>query len=124
MGANWVRQHNGDLAFVPNPDGGSIPIALGFSANGVELFAKLKFREFAGILGFDDYMPFDLNPLINPDFKTRYAILGAEYHFSKSGYAYFESRVGDTTDATGHGGYNAAALGFRYDFSLKTPHVQ
>jgi len=123
-GADWVRQHNGDLAFVPNPAGGPNKIGLGFSANGVELYSKLKFGKFAGVFGFDDYMPFDLNPYISPSFKTRYAILGAEYHFSKSGYGFFESRVGDTIDATGHGGYNAAAVGVRYDFSLKTPHVQ
>ena len=121
-GANWVRQHNGDLAFIPNSEGNRIGV--GFSANGVELFSKLNFGQFAAIVGFDDYMPIDLNPVIHPDFKTRYAVLGAEYHFSKSGYTFFESRVGDSIDATGHGLDNAAAIGVRYDFSVKTPHVQ
>ncbi len=76
-GANWVRQNNGDLAFIPDPAGGPASVAVGFSANGVELYSRLKFGKFAAVVGFDDYMPFDLSPLINPDFKTRYAVLGA-----------------------------------------------
>ena len=122
-GADYVRQNNGDLAFIPDPAGGPVQIADGFSANGVELYSKLKFGRFAVTGGFDDYLPFDLSPLINPEFKTRYAILGAEWHFSPSGFAYFESRLGDTTGAEGQGGYNAAALGFRYDFTWKTLHL-
>ena len=121
-GAVWVRQKNGDLAFIPEPGGGPSTVAVGFSANGVELYSRLKFGKFAVVGGFEDYIPFDLSPFINPDFKTRYAILGAEWHVSPSGYAYFESRLGDTIDAQGTGGYNAAALGFRYDFTWKTLH--
>ncbi len=123
-GADWVRQNNGDLAFIKDPTGGPSTVALGFSANGVELYSRFKFGKFAAVAGFDDYIPFDLSPFINPDFKTRYAVLGAEWHISPAGYAYFESRLGDTTDAQGHGGYNAAALGFRYDFTWKTLHLQ
>jgi predicted porin len=123
-GADYVRQNNGDLAFIPNPIGGPETIAVGFSANGVEIYSRVKFGKFAVVGGFEDYIPFDLSSLINPDFKTRYAILGAEWHISPSGYAFFESRLGDTTDAQGNGGNNAAALGFRYDFSWKTLHLQ
>jgi hypothetical protein len=118
-----VRENRGDLVFIPDPTGAPDQIAVGFSANGVELYSKLKFGKFAAVVGFDDYIPFDLSPLINPDFKTRYAVLGAEWHISPSGYAFFESRLGDTIDAEGKGGYNAAALGFRYDFSWKTLHL-
>ena len=123
-GADWVRQSNGDLTYIPDPAGGPYPIAVGFSANGVEIYTRLKFGKISAVLGFEDYIPFDLSPLINPDFKTRYAVLGAEWHISPSGYAFVESRLGDTTDAQGKGGYNAAALGFRYDFSWKTLHIQ
>ena len=123
-GADYVHQNAGDLVFIPEPTGGPQQIAVGFSANGVELYSRFKFGKFAVVGGFDDYIPFDLSPLINPDFKTRYAVLGAEWHFSPAGYAYFESRLGDTTDAQGNGGFNAAALGFRYDFSWKTLHIQ
>ena len=123
-GAVWVRQSNGDLASVPDPTGGPIPISVGFSASGVELYSRLKLGQAALVGGFDDYWPRDLSPLINPNFKTRYAIIGAEYHFSPSGYMFVEARLGDTTDAQGNGGFNAAAIGFRYDFSWKTPHIQ
>ena len=123
-GAVWARQNNGDIAFVPNPAGGAEPIAVGFSANGIELYSKLKFGKFAAILGFEDYIPHDLSPLINPNFKTRYAILGAEWHFSKSGYAFFESSLGDSVDAHGKDVSDEAAIGFRYDFSLNTPHTE
>jgi hypothetical protein len=122
-GAVFAKETNGDLAFVPDPLGGSVPIAVGYSANGVELFSRLRFGNAAVIAGFDDYIPHNLSPLINPNFKTRYAILGAEYHFSPSGYIFFETRLGDTTNAAGQGGFDAAAIGFRYDFSWKTPHV-
>ena len=123
-GADWVHQVRGDLAFVPDPTGGPDPLAAGFSANGIELYSRLNFGKFSAVLGFDDYIPFDVNPLINPNFKTRYAVLGAEWHISPAGFAFFETKLGDTTDALGKGGYNAAALGFRYDFSLKTLHLQ
>ena len=122
-GADWVRQNNGDLTYIPDPNGGPTPVAEGFSANGVEIYSRLKFGKISAVLGFEDYIPFDLSPLINPDFKTRYAVVGAEWHISPSGYAFIESRLGDTTDALGKGGYNAATLGFRYDFTWKTLHL-
>lgn len=122
-GAVWAREINGDLVFTPNQLGlDTIPVV--FSANGLELYSKFKFGKFAAVGGFIDYMPRDLNPRINPNFKTRYAILGAEWHVSPAGYAFVETRLGDTTNAEGQGGYNAAAVGFRYDFSWKTPHLE
>jgi predicted porin len=123
-GAVWVRQSNGDIAFVPDPAGGPEPVAVGFSASGIEIYSRLKFGKFAVVGGFEDYIPRDLNPLINPDFKTRYGILGAEWHFSKSGYAFLETRLGDSVDAQGMDVSDAATIGFRYDFSLRTPHTE
>ncbi len=123
-GAVYIHQNRGDLAFIPDPAGGPSNIAVGFSANGVEVYSRLWFgKKYAAVLGFEDYIPFDLSALINPNFKTRYAVLGAEWHISPSGYAFFESRLGDTTNAVGMGGNNAAALGFRYDFTWKTLHI-
>jgi predicted porin len=123
-GADWTRQTNGDIAFVPDPAGGTVPVAAGFSASGVEIYSRLHFGKFAAVLGFEDYIPRDLSPLINPNFKTRYAILGAEWHISKSGYAFLETRLGDSVDAQGKDVSDAAAIGFRYDFSWKTPHKE
>ena len=54
----------------------------------------------------------------------KFTILGAEWHFSKSGYAFLETRLGDSVDALGMDVSDAAAIGFRYDFSWKTPHVE
>lgn len=71
----------------------------------VELYSRLWLGKAALVGGFEDYVPRDLSPLINPNFKARYAILGAEYHFSPSGYTFFEARVGDTRNAEGRGGY-------------------
>lgn len=62
-------------------------MAVGFFASGIEIYSRLKFGKFVVVGGFEDYIPRDLNRLINPEFKTRYAILGAEWHFSKSGCA-------------------------------------
>jgi hypothetical protein len=58
---------------------------------------------------------------INSNFKTRYAILSAEWHFSKSGYAFFETSLGDSVDAQGKNVSDAAAISFRYDFSFENP---
>ena len=123
-GAVWARQNNGDVAFVPNPTGGAGPLAVGFSASGVEIYSRLHFGKFAFVGGFEDYIPRDLNPLINGGFKTRYAILGGEWHISKSGYAFLDSRLGDSVDATGTDVANALAIGFRYDFNWKTSHTE
>src|SRR6185369_17001239 len=100
-GAVWARQNHGDIVFVPDPAGGPEPVAAGFSANGIEIYSRLKFGKFAAVLGFEHYKPRDLSPLINPDFKTRYGILGAEWYFSKSGYAFLEARLGDSVDPLG-----------------------
>ncbi len=123
-GAVWSRQSNGDIAFIPNPVIGAETVAVGFSATGVEIYSRLKFGKFAAVLGFEDYMPRDLNPVLNSGFKTRYGILGAEWHFSKSGYAFVEAKLGDSVDALGNDVSQAGAVGFRYDFSWKTPHTE
>jgi len=51
-GAVWAQQTNGDIAFTPNPAGGPESVAVGFSANGVEIYSRLKFGKFAAVLGF------------------------------------------------------------------------
>ena len=65
-----------------------------------------------------------MSPLIASNFITRYGIIGAEWHFSKSGYMFIETRLGDSKDAVGQDVSDALAIGFRYDFSWKTPHVE
>jgi hypothetical protein len=49
---------------------------------------------------------------------------GAEWDFSESSYAFVEGSIGDSVDAQGKDIPNAAAVGFRYDFSWRTPHTE
>ena len=61
--------------------------------------------------------------LLNPDFRTRYFILGAEWFFAKNGKMYSESKIDlDSVTADGEPGYNVFTIGFRYDFSWRTSH--
>ncbi len=63
------------------------------------------------------------DPLLNPNFKTRYFILGAEWFFAKNGKIYSESKIdSDSVTATGESGYSVFTIGFRYDFSWRTSH--
>jgi predicted porin len=122
-GAVFARQRNGDLTYVADTEGfNTIPVV--FDANGVELYSRIHFGQFAAVGGFIDYSPQNLSPLINPNFRVRYAVLGGEWHISRAGYAFFETRLGDSVDANGKGIGNAGAIGFRYDFSWNTPHLQ
>ena len=123
-GAVWVRQTNGDIAFVPDPAGGSESVAVGFSANGVEIYSKLKFGKFAAVLGFEDYIPHDLNPVINSDFKT--GTRSSAPNGTSQNPATRSSKQGWATRWMRRERMyrNAAAIGFRYDFSWKTPHTE
>ena len=122
FGAVFARERNGDLAYIADSQGfNTIPVV--FDANGVELYSRFHFGKFAAVGGFIDYKPQNLNILINPNFRIRYAVLGAEWHVSRAGYAFFESELGDSVDANGKGIGNAVAFGFRYDFSWATAHV-
>jgi predicted porin len=122
FGAVFAMERNGDLTYIADSQGfNTIPVV--FNANGVELYSRFHFGKFAAVGGFIDYMPQNLSILINPNFRIRYGVLGGEWHVSRAGYAFFETRLGDSVDANGKGIGNAAALGFRYDFSWKTAHV-
>jgi len=121
-GAVFARERNGDLAFVAGSQGfNTIPVV--FNANGVELYSRFHFGKFAAVGGFIDYMPQNLSALIDPNFRIRYAVLGGEWHVSPAGYAFFESRLGDSVDQNGKAIGNAAAIGFRYDFAWATAHA-
>jgi hypothetical protein len=91
-GAVWTRQINGDLAFVPDPAGVPDRIPVAFSANGVEVFSRLRLGKFGVLAGLNNYDPRNLSPLINSDFRIRYAVVGA-WHFSPSGYTFVESKA-------------------------------
>ena len=60
---------------------------------------------------------------INPDFKTGYLILGAEWFVAKTAKIYTESKIDlDSVTATGASGDSVFTIGFRYDFLLRISH--
>ena len=121
-GGVFVTEHNGDLTYITDPMGSeTFPVM--FNANGVEVYSRFHFGRFAAVAGLNYYAPQHLSTLLDPNFRTRYAILGAEWHFSPAGYAFFEARVGDSNNGNGQSISDAAALGFRYDFIWKTLHI-
>jgi hypothetical protein len=75
------------------------------------------------INGFTSQDPKSGDPLLNPNFRTRYYILGGEWFFAKAGKVYTESKLDlDSVTATGQPGYSVFTIGFRYDFSWRTNH--
>ena len=90
---------------------------------GVEGFARVNFPGFAVIGGFNYYKPDVTDPLINPDFRVRYAIAGAEVHLAETTYLYAEARLfDDSIGPTGEEGFNVLTVGVHYGFSFKGFH--
>ena len=99
--------------------------AIAFDARGVELFGRLNFPGFAILGGYNYYKPDVEDPLIDPDFRVRYAIAGAEIHLADSAYLYGEARLFDkSVSATGEKGYTVITVGLHYGFSFKGFHRQ
>ena len=125
LGFVYSHQHNGDLVYVPVPGGApgqTTPVA--FDANGVEFYARAGLSKKFGLIGGFTYQgPNVKDPLINPDFKTQYLILGAEWFVIRNAKIYTESKIDlSSVTATGDPGYNVFTIGFRYDFSWRTSH--
>lgn len=127
-GAVYARQRNADLARVPLLAGPGPDLALeaiAFDAKGVELFGRLNLPGFAILGGYNYYEPDVEDPLIDPDFRVRYAIAGAEIHLADSAYLYGEARLFDkSVSATGEKGYTVITVGLHYGFSFKGFHRQ
>jgi predicted porin len=123
LGFVYSHQHNGDVAFVPTPNVPSQQTPIVFDAHGTELYARVGVRKFGLIAGWTSQDPKVRDPLLNPDFRTRYFILGAEWFFSKGGKVYSESRIDiDSVTPVGDPGYSVFTIGFRYDFLWRTGH--
>ena len=123
----YARQRNADIARVPtlNPGAGLEAETIAFDARGVELFGRLNFPGFALIGGYNYYRPDVEDPLIDPDFRVRYAIAGAEVHLADSTYLYGEARLfDDSISPTGQKGYTVITVGLHYGFSFKGFHRQ
>ena len=81
LGFVYSHQHNGDLVRIPvsipgAPDA-TTPIA--FDSDGVEVYARVGVKKFGLIGGFTEQLPYDKDPALNPDFRTRYLISGTTF---------------------------------------------
>jgi predicted porin len=123
MGAVYAHQHNGDVAFVPTPGAPEQTTAIVYDAHGVEVYARAGLGKLGLIGGFIYQDPKVRNPLLDPNFRTRYFILGAEWFFAKNGKIYSESKINSGgVMATGQSDYSVFTIGFRYDFSWRASH--
>jgi predicted porin len=123
FGAVYAHQHNGDLVTVVVPNSENQLETVGFNANGYEIYTRIGSRRLGFIGGFTYQDPKVRNPLLNPDFKTRYFILGGEYFIAENAKIYSEGRIDDgSVTASGDKGYDVFTIGFRYDFSLHLDH--
>jgi predicted porin len=123
LGVVYSHQHSGDAAFIPVPNAPNLTTAVAFGAQGAEVYSRVGLGRFGLIGGFTYLDPKVRDPLLNPDFRTRYFILGAEWFFAKNGKVYSESKLDDNSvTATGVKGYSVFTIGFRYDFSFRISH--
>jgi len=123
FGLVYAHQHNGDVAYVPVPNVANQTAPVVYDAHGLEIYSRAGIGRFGLIGGYIWQDPKVADPLVNPNFRTRYLILGAEWFFAKNGKIYSESKIDlDSVAATGESGYSVFTIGFRYDFSWRTSH--
>lgn len=120
VGFVFTHQSSGDMVQVPF---GDTTRNVAFNANGSELFVRAKAGPLAVIGGYTQQGPTDRDPLLDPEFKTSYVILGGEWFPSSRAKVYTESKLDlDTVSATGAPAGSVFTIGFRYDFSWKISH--
>jgi predicted porin len=120
MGLVYAHQTNGDMVQVPFAD---VVTPVAFDADGVELYVRGQIKRLGLIGGFTYQNPDVDDPLIDPDFNVKYAILGAEWFVARTAKIYTESKIDlDSVSPTGESGGNVFTIGFRYDFSWRVSH--
>ena len=120
LGLVYSHQNDGDMVQVPI---GNVNTPVAFDANGVELFARAGVRQFGLIGGFTYLEPDVQDPLLDPDFKTAYLILGGEWFVARTAKIYTESKIDlSSVTATGASGDSVFTIGFRYDFLWRVSH--
>ena len=62
------------------------------------------------------------NPLLDPDFKTKYAVLGRRVVRRQDGEDLHRKQDRFSTTATGASGDSVFTIGFRYDFPFRISH--
>ena len=120
LGLVYSHQSNGDMVQVPI---GSVNTPVAFDADGVELYARVGLGPIGLIGGFTYLEPDVDDPLLDPDFKTGYLILGGEWFVARGAKIYTESKIDlDSVTATGASGDSVFTIGFRYDFLWRVSH--
>ena len=115
LAANYSIQDSHDAATVDS-------ITVAYGGQGVEAFGyyeiSRRFRISGGLNYFD---PDALEP-IDPDFRTRYGVLGGAYYLNSQTLVYAEWKIEDSVGVRGQRLPNVFALGIRLDFGL--PEMQ
>jgi predicted porin len=120
VGFVYTHHTSGDMVQVPF---GDTTRNVAFNADGTELFVRARGGPIAVIGGYTQLSPKDRDPLLNPEFKTSYVILGGEWLVTQRAKLYTESKLDlDTVSATGAPAGSVFTIGFRYDFSWKISH--
>ena len=123
LGAVYAHEYNGDVAYVPTPGAPSQSTPIVYDAHGFEAYARAGLGRFGLIGGYVLQDPKVTDPLLDPNFKTRYFIAGAEYFITKNGKIYTEGDLDNgSVTATGVPGYSVFTVGFRYDFAWRISH--
>ncbi|HYI97275.1 MAG TPA: DUF3011 domain-containing protein [Bryobacteraceae bacterium] len=123
FGFVYSHQHNGDVAFVPVPNAPEQSTPIVFDAAGMEVYTRVGTPRFGIIGGYTYQNPKVGDPLLDPNFRTRYFIFGGEWFFARNGKIYSESKIDfDSVTAAGESGYSVFTIGFRYDFTWRTSH--
>ena len=112
-----VRQKHAE-PLTEDPD--VIPVV--FDGTGVEIYLKGKVGKWGIIGGYIDYDPDTERTPLDPDFRTRYLILGADWQISEGTGVYTEFRIDDSVGAEGQESSSVGVLGLKYRFSWKSTH--
>jgi predicted porin len=123
VGAVFSTQENGDVRTVleqgvENP--GQIPVV--FDGDGVEIRVRYKVGDWGIMGGYVDYDPDTTDLILDPDFRTRYAILGADWRFAEGAWVYTEFRIDDSVGIAGEGSSSVGVIGLHYSASWKGKH--
>jgi predicted porin len=123
VGAVWADQKNGDARYIFEPgvqDPDQIPVV--FDGTGIEIYLRVKFGKWGLIGGYIDYDPDTDGTLLDPDFRTKYFIIGGEWQITDGTGVYTEFRIDDSVGPEGEGSTSVGVLGLKYRFSWNSSH--
>jgi hypothetical protein len=111
---------SGELTFLPGVRIGAAYTKRFFDDETIASIRGLRGDAEFGAVGARINRPDTADPLLDPDFRTRYGIAGLTVGIMPNMYAYVESRVfNDSVDAQGQEGFDVLAIGVHYGFTVK-----